>query len=117
MARSAIRPMQSRMRSIRTVSEKAMRKDIADNTKKLEEIAASTQALRDEIFKILDHFVSAQQAQFDQFKHLVECSQRELRELRKIVGEKLKAIQAENAKQLRRLGEAFIQAAEGDARP
>ena len=102
---------------IRTVSEKAMRKEIADNTKKLEDIAASGQTMRDDIFKILDRFVSEQQAQFEQFKRLIECSQGEMRELRKTVNEKLKAMQSENAKQMKRLGEAFIQAAGGNEQP
>lgn len=74
--------------TISRVLGKAMRKEIADNTQKLEEIAA----MRDELFKLLHHFVSRQESQFEQFKQLVECSQRELRELRKTVNEKLKAI-------------------------
>lgn len=117
MSRSAIRSIRAtwpRMKTISRVSEKAVRKELANNTKKLEEIAASGQALRDDIFKILDHFVSSSRAQFEQIKHLIEGNGRELR---KTLDEKLKAIAVENAKQLQRLGEALIHAAGGNEKP
>lgn len=95
------------MATVRKVAEKAIREEAAKSTEALNEFA-------ERVFKTLNEFVGWQRGQFDelteQIRHLVQCNQRQLHEMRQVVNAKFKAVQAENAKQLQRLGESLIQA-------
>ena len=91
------------------VSEKAIMREVEkrlrtlqdENSKRLDEIAASGQMLREEFYRVLKDFAASQRGEIEHLKHLI------VEQLRKTLAE---SIQAANAVQLQRLGECFVAA-------